>query len=98
MRALAASGDETPIVTVFIQASRFRPLPKIRDQLLEHAERIARLSLAFVPVIAFAGFVVEPQNANIVDHEGQPIFEIVAASPRGLGKSPDHELDEAIFA
>jgi hypothetical protein len=43
-------------------------------------------------VVAFAGFIVEPNNTNIVDNEGQPIFEIVCGPENRLRHSPNHDL------
>jgi hypothetical protein len=37
-------------------------------------------------MVAFAGFVVVPQHATAIDHEGKPIFELVRDPGSTRGK------------
>ena len=48
-------------------------------------------------VIAFSRFIVETQNANLIDHKGQPVFESMATARNRSRQAPDHNLDKAVF-
>ena len=48
-------------------------------------------------VVAFSGFVVETQNANLIDHKGQPVFESMATARNRPRQAPDHKFDKAVF-
>ena len=52
---------------------------------------------AEVPMIAFACFVVEPQNALAVYDVSQPVLEPVIRSGKGLRYSPENQLGERAF-
>jgi len=52
---------------------------------------------AEVPMIAFACFVVEPQNALAVYDVREPVLERVIRSGKGLRYLPENQLGERAF-
>ncbi|HRJ45495.1 MAG: hypothetical protein KJZ86_08665 [Caldilineaceae bacterium] len=50
---------------------------KVGDESIHVLKQVAVLLPSKVPVIAFARFVVVANNADLFDHIGQPIFEVV---------------------
>jgi hypothetical protein len=83
-------------VTVFIVPPRNVAL-KIDDQLLGRGEDEVAFLAAEVPMIAFACFVVEPQNALALYDVREPIFERVIRSSKRFRYSPKNQLGERAF-
>ena len=52
---------------------------------------------AEVAMIAFACFVVEPQNALAIYNVGEPVLEPVIRSGEGFRYSPENQLGERAF-
>ena len=52
---------------------------------------------AEVPMIAFACFIVEPQNAFATYDIGEPVLERVIRSGKGFRYSPENQLSEGAF-
>jgi len=61
------------------------------------AERINRLDLADMPVIALARFVVVAHQALSADYQSQAILEPVCGAPDGARNAPDNDLGERIL-
>ena len=72
-------------------------VPEIRDQLFQRREIVGHLRLPEMLVIALAGFVVEAQYANLIDHECHPVFETMRAALGRPRQKPDHDLRETVF-
>jgi hypothetical protein len=49
-------------------------------------------------VISLARFIVEPQDANLVDHEGQTVLEAMRTSRHRPRRLPDHHFGKPVFA
>jgi len=58
---------------------------KFGDQLLGRGKGVVAFLAAEVPMIAFACFVVEPQNALAVYDIGEPVLERMNRSSKGSG-------------
>jgi len=72
--------------------------PEIAYQSCQAGEGIGHLLGTNMLVIALARFIVEPQDANLVDHEGQTVLEAVRTSGHRPGRLPDYHFGEPIFA
>jgi hypothetical protein len=49
-----------------------------------------------MPVIALPRFVVVPQDALPIDHQRQPVFEIVPAARRSIADAPYNQFHEGV--
>jgi hypothetical protein len=70
---------------------------KVGDQLLGRGESIATFLAAKVPMIAFACFIVEPQNTLALYDIRKPVLERVIRSSKGFRYSPESQLGEGAF-
>ena len=50
-----------------------------------------------MPMIAFAGFVVEPQNADLIHDKRQPVFEAMGTASECARQFPDNSLGKSVF-
>jgi hypothetical protein len=72
-------------------------IPEVRYQLFRAFEFIGDLRVANVFVVALAGFIVESQDANLVNHECQAILKSMAASGNLHRYFPNHDVDKTIL-
>jgi hypothetical protein len=67
---------------------------EISPQDVDSNEPVLELLFPDMPVVSFAGLVVETQDANVVDNQGKPILEMVIAASNRFGQPPDSSIDD----
>jgi hypothetical protein len=65
---------------------------EVSDQFLRRDEGIGLFLLAEVTVIAFARFVVVAQYAYAIDHERQPVLEVMSRAWKWLLEAPQDQF------
>jgi hypothetical protein len=72
--------------------------PEVLICLVEAHKFIFQLFVANVPVVAFAGFVVEPDHALSIGDVGQSVLEAVRAARNRSRQLPYHQFSKSTLA
>jgi hypothetical protein len=70
---------------------------KVSSQSFDSDKVVSELLVVDMPVVSLTCLVVVTNDADVVDNQSQPIFEIVQAASNRGGHPPNHDLGAHIF-